>query len=127
MTDTSTQWDKACKALDDEFQLNANELPTIETAKALFLQLVGRREITQEAANAELARWLGTTPEALVGRTMESLIGPGRVAEREPRHAASSPFRKVRPDALEPAPAPAPAESTGNTSEVRGRRCSRAA
>jgi hypothetical protein len=46
------QWDKACKALDEEFQLNANELPTIETAKALFLQLVGRREITQEAANA---------------------------------------------------------------------------
>jgi hypothetical protein len=52
MTDTSMQWDKACKALDEEFQLNANELPTIETAKALFLQLVGRREITQEAANA---------------------------------------------------------------------------
>jgi hypothetical protein len=52
MTDTATQWDKACKALDTEFQLNANELPTIETAKALFLQLVGRREISQEAANA---------------------------------------------------------------------------
>ena len=52
MTDTSTQWDKACKTLDEEFQLSANELPTIETAKALFLQLVGRREITQEAANA---------------------------------------------------------------------------
>ena len=52
MTDTATQWDKACKALDAEFQLNANELPTIETAKALFLQLVGRREISQEAANA---------------------------------------------------------------------------
>jgi hypothetical protein len=46
------QWDKACKALDDEFQLAASELPTIDTAKALFLQLVGRREITQEAANA---------------------------------------------------------------------------
>ena len=46
------QWDKACKALDEEFQLSANELPTIETAKALFLQLVGRREITQAAANA---------------------------------------------------------------------------
>jgi hypothetical protein len=27
-------------------------LPTIDTAKALFLQRVGRREITQEAANA---------------------------------------------------------------------------
>ncbi len=52
MTDTSMQWNKACKALEDEFQLNANELPTIETAKALFLQLVGRRDITQEAANA---------------------------------------------------------------------------
>ena len=52
MTDPAAQWDKACKALDEEFQLSANELPTIETAKALFLQRVGRREITQEAANA---------------------------------------------------------------------------
>jgi hypothetical protein len=52
MTDTLMQWNKACKALDEEFQLNASELPTIETAKALFLQRVGRRDITQEAANA---------------------------------------------------------------------------
>ena len=52
MTDTLTQWDKACKTLNEEFQLSASELPTIETAKALFLQRVGRREITQEAANA---------------------------------------------------------------------------
>ncbi len=52
MTDAQAQWDKACKALDEEFQLSANELPTIETAKALFLKRVGRREITQEAANA---------------------------------------------------------------------------
>ena len=52
MTDALAQWDKACQALDEEFQLNVHELPTIETAKALFLQLVGRREITQEAANA---------------------------------------------------------------------------
>lgn len=51
-TDALEQWDKACKALDEEFHLSANELPTIETAKALFLQLVGRRDITQEAANA---------------------------------------------------------------------------
>jgi DNA-dependent RNA polymerase auxiliary subunit epsilon len=52
MTDTSMQWDKACRALEKEFQLNANDLPTIETSKALFLQLVGRRHVTQEAANA---------------------------------------------------------------------------
>jgi hypothetical protein len=52
MTDAQAQWDTACKALDEEFQLRANELPTIDTAKALFLQRVGRREITQEAANA---------------------------------------------------------------------------
>ena len=52
MTDAQAQWDKACKTLDEEFQLSASELPTIETAKALFLQLVGRREISQEAANA---------------------------------------------------------------------------
>jgi hypothetical protein len=52
MTDPKTQWDTACKALDEEFQLRADELPTIDTAKALFLQRVGRREITQEAANA---------------------------------------------------------------------------
>ena len=52
MTDAEVQWDKACQTLDDEFQLSASELPTIETAKALFLQRVGRREITQEAANA---------------------------------------------------------------------------
>ena len=51
-THAHMQWDKACKALDEEFQLSASELPTIETAKALFLQLVGRRDITQEAANA---------------------------------------------------------------------------
>jgi hypothetical protein len=49
---TENLWDKACKTLSDEFQLNAGELPTIETAKALFLQMVGRREITQEATNA---------------------------------------------------------------------------
>jgi DNA-dependent RNA polymerase auxiliary subunit epsilon len=52
MTDAQAQWDKACKTLDEEFQLSAQELPTIETAKALFLQLVGRRDISQEAANA---------------------------------------------------------------------------
>ena len=52
MTDAEAQWNKACKTLDEEFQLSASELPTIETTKALFLQLVGRREITQEAANA---------------------------------------------------------------------------
>ena len=52
MTDAEVQWDKACQTLDDEFQLSASELPTIETAKALFLQRVGRREITQETANA---------------------------------------------------------------------------
>jgi hypothetical protein len=51
-TDPTVQWDKACKALDEEFQISAHELPTIDTAKALFLQRVGRREITQEAANA---------------------------------------------------------------------------
>jgi DNA-dependent RNA polymerase auxiliary subunit epsilon len=49
---TEVQWDKSCKALDEEFQLNASELPTIETTQALFLQVVGRREISQEAANA---------------------------------------------------------------------------
>jgi hypothetical protein len=52
MTDAQAQWDQACKTLDEEFQLSAHELPTIETAKALFLQRVGQREITQEAANA---------------------------------------------------------------------------
>ena len=51
-TEVQAQWDTACKMLDEEFQLHANELPSIETAKASFLQLVGRREITQEAANA---------------------------------------------------------------------------
>lgn len=52
MTDAQAQWDKACKTLDEEFQLSASELPTIETSRALFLQRVGRREISQEAANA---------------------------------------------------------------------------
>jgi hypothetical protein len=52
MTDAQAQWDQASKTLDEEFQLSAHELPTIETAKALFLQRVGRREISQEAANA---------------------------------------------------------------------------
>jgi hypothetical protein len=52
MTDAQSQWDKACKTLDQEFQLSASELPTIETSRALFLQRVGRREISQEAANA---------------------------------------------------------------------------
>ncbi|WP_310610040.1 hypothetical protein [Limnohabitans sp.] len=52
MTEAQDQWDQACQVLNEEFQLNASELPTIETAKALFLQLVGRRGITQEAANA---------------------------------------------------------------------------
>ena len=52
MTGAEAQWDKACQTLDDEFQLSASELPTIETAKALFLQWVGSRHMTQEAANA---------------------------------------------------------------------------
>ena len=52
MTEAQAQWDTACKTLNEEFQLSADELPTIDTAKALFLQLVGRRELTQEAANA---------------------------------------------------------------------------
>jgi hypothetical protein len=52
MTDAQAQWDKACKTLDEEFQLNARELPSMEAAEALFLQSVGRRELTQEAANA---------------------------------------------------------------------------
>jgi hypothetical protein len=52
MTDLQEQWDTACKVLDEEFHLRADELPTIDNAKALFLQYVGRREITQEAANA---------------------------------------------------------------------------
>lgn len=52
MTDPQTQWDTACKVLDEEFQLRADALPTMDTAKDLFLQYVGRREITQEAANA---------------------------------------------------------------------------
>ena len=52
MTPVELQWDKACQTLDEEFQLTASELPTIDTAQALFLQLVGRREITQEAAIA---------------------------------------------------------------------------
>ena len=52
MTDTQAQWDKASNTLDEEFQLSASELPTIGSANALFLQLVGRREISQEAANA---------------------------------------------------------------------------
>jgi hypothetical protein len=52
MTEAQDQWDQACQVLNEEFQLNASELPTIETAKALFLQLVGRRGITHEAANA---------------------------------------------------------------------------
>jgi DNA-dependent RNA polymerase auxiliary subunit epsilon len=51
-TAAEVQWDKSCKAFDEEFQLNASELPTIETTKSLFLQVVERREITQEAANA---------------------------------------------------------------------------
>ena len=49
---TEDLWGKACQTLSDEFQLNAGELPTIETAKALFLQMVGHREISQEATNA---------------------------------------------------------------------------
>ena len=52
MTPVDLQWDKACKTLDEEFNLTANELPTIDEAKALFVKQVGRREITQEAANA---------------------------------------------------------------------------
>lgn len=52
MTSVEEQWEKACKTLDEEFQLTASELPSIDAAKAMFVQQVGRREITQEAANA---------------------------------------------------------------------------
>ncbi len=51
-TEAQAQWDKACQMLDEEFQLQAHELPTIDAARASFLLLVGRREISQEAANA---------------------------------------------------------------------------
>lgn len=50
--EAQAQWDAACKTLSEEFQLSVNDLPSIDTSKALFFQLVGRREITQEAANA---------------------------------------------------------------------------
>jgi hypothetical protein len=52
MTELQAQWDTACKVLDEEFYLRADALPNMDQAKALFLQYVGRREITQEAANA---------------------------------------------------------------------------
>jgi len=52
MTELQAQWDTACKVLDEEFHLRADALPNMDQAKALFLQYVGRREITQEAANA---------------------------------------------------------------------------
>ena len=52
MTNAQAQWDIACKALDEEFQLRPDDLPSMDIAKALFLQRVGRREISQEAANA---------------------------------------------------------------------------
>ena len=50
--EAQAQWDTACQTLSEEFQLSVNDLPSIDTSKALFFQLVGRREITQEAANA---------------------------------------------------------------------------
>lgn len=59
MTDSShshsnaeAQWDSACRQLNEEFQLVADDLLSIGTSKALFLQLVGRRSLSQEAVNA---------------------------------------------------------------------------
>lgn len=51
-SDTEMQWETACEALNDEFQLSAHDLPSIETAKSVFLHLVGRRDLSQEAVNA---------------------------------------------------------------------------
>jgi hypothetical protein len=50
--EAQAQWDAACKTLSEEFQLSVNDLPAIDTSKALFFQLLGRRQLTQEAANA---------------------------------------------------------------------------
>jgi hypothetical protein len=38
--------------LAEEFQLSVRDLPSIDTSQALFFQLLGRRVLTQEAANA---------------------------------------------------------------------------
>lgn len=51
-SDAEMQWETACEALNDEFQLSAHDLPSIETAKSVFLHLVGRRDLSQEAVNA---------------------------------------------------------------------------
>ena len=50
--EAQAQWDTACKTLAKEFQLNAHDLPGIDASLTLFCQLLGRRTITQEAANA---------------------------------------------------------------------------
>jgi hypothetical protein len=51
-TDAEAQWATACDTLGEEFHLSAQDLPSIETAKSVFLHLVGRRELSQEAVNA---------------------------------------------------------------------------
>ena len=38
--------------MKEEFQLSPHDLPSIDISHALFLQLVGTRVLTQEAANA---------------------------------------------------------------------------
>lgn len=51
-SEAQAQWDAACKTMKEEFQLSPHDLPSIDTSHALFLQLVGTRVLTQEAANA---------------------------------------------------------------------------
>jgi len=51
-SEAQAQWDAACKTMKEEFQLSPHDLPSIDISHALFLQLVGTRVLTQEAANA---------------------------------------------------------------------------
>ena len=69
--------------LTGHVQSLSNVLDLLPAAVAVW-----SRELRNVYANAELARWMGTTPEQLAGRTLDSVIGPARMAELEARHAA---------------------------------------
>ena len=49
---------------------------------------VWSRDMRNVYANAELARWMGSTPQALAGCSLDDVVGAQRTAVRDPRHEA---------------------------------------
>lgn len=48
----TNKWDEACKAIQDEFGLDPNEMPSVAGIKEIFFELVEPNQLSQNACNA---------------------------------------------------------------------------